>query len=200
MPTDEQWQALLEVAREQPVRNRLMLALARDAGLRREEIAGITDHRGEHRPLTESSAWIGLQVADRAVHTRRELPNILPEQAASPLAPRLVIVAEPRESAIAFRTGCPPTGPPGRTSGSGRSRRPELRSRRPRSPQFLKSPGHLAGQHPGRPRTFHRPRPGPSVAIAPAPRAPVARRSFAQKQRWRGVLVLRSTVPTVTET
>jgi len=113
MPTDEQWQALLEVAREQPVRNRLMLALAHDAGLRREEIAGITDHRGEHRPLTESSAWIGLQVADRAVHTRRELPNILPEQAASPLAPRLVIVAEPREPAIAL----PGVGADGRAAG-----------------------------------------------------------------------------------
>jgi site-specific recombinase XerD len=38
IPTDEQWRALLEVAREEPLRNRLMLALAYDAALRREEL------------------------------------------------------------------------------------------------------------------------------------------------------------------
>jgi len=38
IPTDEQWRALLELAREEPLRNRLMLALAYDAALRREEL------------------------------------------------------------------------------------------------------------------------------------------------------------------
>ena len=38
IPTDAQWQRLLAVAREEPIRNRLMLALAYDAGLRREEL------------------------------------------------------------------------------------------------------------------------------------------------------------------
>ena len=38
IPTDAQWRTLLEVAREEPIRNRLMLALAYDAGLRREEL------------------------------------------------------------------------------------------------------------------------------------------------------------------
>lgn len=38
IPTDEQWRALLAVAAERSVRNRLMLALAYDAGLRREEL------------------------------------------------------------------------------------------------------------------------------------------------------------------
>jgi integrase/recombinase XerD len=38
IPTDEQWRALLEVARGEPLRNRLMLALAYDAALRREEL------------------------------------------------------------------------------------------------------------------------------------------------------------------
>jgi site-specific recombinase XerD len=38
LPTDEQWQQVLEAARTEPVRNRLMLALAYDAGLRREEL------------------------------------------------------------------------------------------------------------------------------------------------------------------
>ncbi len=38
IPTDEQWRALLAVAAEGSLRNRLMLALAYDAGLRREEL------------------------------------------------------------------------------------------------------------------------------------------------------------------
>jgi site-specific recombinase XerD len=38
IPTDEQWQAVLEVARAESARNRVMLALAYDAGLRREEL------------------------------------------------------------------------------------------------------------------------------------------------------------------
>ncbi len=38
IPTDEQWQAILAVVRAEPIRNRLMFALAYDAGLRREEL------------------------------------------------------------------------------------------------------------------------------------------------------------------
>jgi integrase/recombinase XerD len=38
IPTDAQWRALLEVAAAGPLRNRLMLALGYDAGLRREEL------------------------------------------------------------------------------------------------------------------------------------------------------------------
>ena len=38
IPSDEQWRRILEVARSEPLRNRLMLALAYDAGLRREEL------------------------------------------------------------------------------------------------------------------------------------------------------------------
>ena len=38
IPTDEQWRAVLEVAAGEPLRNRLMLALAYDAALRREEL------------------------------------------------------------------------------------------------------------------------------------------------------------------
>src|SRR5262249_16861300 len=38
IPSDEQWQAVLRVARQEPIRNRVMLALAYDAGLRREEL------------------------------------------------------------------------------------------------------------------------------------------------------------------
>jgi site-specific recombinase XerD len=38
IPTDEQWRTLLQGAREEPIRNRLMIALAYDAALRREEL------------------------------------------------------------------------------------------------------------------------------------------------------------------
>ena len=38
IPTDEEWQRILEVTKEEPVRNRFMFALAYDAGLRREEL------------------------------------------------------------------------------------------------------------------------------------------------------------------
>lgn len=37
-PTDEQWRAVLAAAREEPLRNRAMLALQYDAALRREEL------------------------------------------------------------------------------------------------------------------------------------------------------------------
>jgi len=38
IPTDEQWRSLLDVARDESIRNRFMLGLAYDAGLRREEL------------------------------------------------------------------------------------------------------------------------------------------------------------------
>ncbi len=38
IPSDEQWHQILEMARVEPLRNRLMLALAYDAALRREEL------------------------------------------------------------------------------------------------------------------------------------------------------------------
>jgi integrase len=41
IPTDEQWQAILGVARQEPIRNRMMLALAYDAALRREELCAL---------------------------------------------------------------------------------------------------------------------------------------------------------------
>jgi integrase/recombinase XerD len=41
IPSDEEWQAILAAARSQPLRNRLMLALAYDAALRREELCSV---------------------------------------------------------------------------------------------------------------------------------------------------------------
>lgn len=41
IPTEQQWQAVIAVAKEQLLRDRLMLAFAYDAGLRREELCSI---------------------------------------------------------------------------------------------------------------------------------------------------------------
>jgi site-specific recombinase XerD len=42
IPTDEQWLAVLQAARKESLRNRLMLALSYDAALRREELCSLT--------------------------------------------------------------------------------------------------------------------------------------------------------------
>jgi integrase/recombinase XerD len=54
IPTDAQWRAILEVAAGEGLRNRLMLALAYDAGLRREELCllGTDDLDPAHRTIT----------------------------------------------------------------------------------------------------------------------------------------------------
>ena len=41
IPTDDQWQQVLAAAQGEPIRNRVMLALAYDAGLRREELCAL---------------------------------------------------------------------------------------------------------------------------------------------------------------
>jgi site-specific recombinase XerD len=41
IPSEEQWQAILSVARRERLRNRLMLALSYDAALRRQELLGL---------------------------------------------------------------------------------------------------------------------------------------------------------------
>lgn len=41
IPTDDEWRAVLQAARPEPLRNRLMLALSYDAGLRREEVCAL---------------------------------------------------------------------------------------------------------------------------------------------------------------
>lgn len=42
IPTDEQWQTFLQAARTESLRNRVMVALAYDAALRREELCALT--------------------------------------------------------------------------------------------------------------------------------------------------------------
>jgi site-specific recombinase XerD len=53
IPSDEQWQAFLQAARSEPIRNRCMLGLAYDAGLRREELCSLRsdDIDPAHRTL-----------------------------------------------------------------------------------------------------------------------------------------------------
>jgi integrase len=53
IPGEQQWVRLLEVARHEPVRNRVMLALAYDAALRREELCSLRtdDVDPAHRTL-----------------------------------------------------------------------------------------------------------------------------------------------------
>ena len=54
IPTDAQWRSILEVAAGESLRNRLMLALAYDAALRREELCllGTDDLDPAHRTIT----------------------------------------------------------------------------------------------------------------------------------------------------
>jgi integrase/recombinase XerD len=54
IPTDAEWRQLLHTARSEPLRNRVMLAMAYDAGLRREELCLLAtgDIDPAHRLLT----------------------------------------------------------------------------------------------------------------------------------------------------
>jgi len=65
IPTDEEWHAVLAAARVEPFRNRVMLALAYDAGLRREELCAL--ETGDFDP----SARL-LRVRAEATKGRRE--------------------------------------------------------------------------------------------------------------------------------
>ncbi|UQA90721.1 tyrosine-type recombinase/integrase [Streptomyces halobius] len=74
IPTEEQWLHILEVARREPVRNRVMLALAYDAALRREELCSLRtdDVDPAHRTLRV-----------RAETTKNGLERMVPYSAAS---------------------------------------------------------------------------------------------------------------------
>lgn len=65
IPTDEQWHAIVHASREEPIRNRVMLAFAYDAALRREELCSLRtdDLDPAHRTL---------RVRAETTKTRRE--------------------------------------------------------------------------------------------------------------------------------
>ena len=86
IPNDEEWHAVLRAAREEPIRNRAMLALAYDAGLRREELCSLRtdDLDPAHRTLriraettktrlervVPYSATTGMLLRDYLLHRR----------------------------------------------------------------------------------------------------------------------------------
>ncbi|MFE7191366.1 tyrosine-type recombinase/integrase [Kitasatospora sp. NPDC057541] len=74
IPSEQQWLGILQVAREEPVRNRVMLALAYDAGLRREELCSLRtdDLDPAHRTLRV-----------RAETTKNRLERVVPYSAST---------------------------------------------------------------------------------------------------------------------
>ncbi len=56
IPSDDQWRDVLEAARHEPIRDRLMLALAYDAGLRREELCAL-----EVGDIDPSGRWLRIR-------------------------------------------------------------------------------------------------------------------------------------------
>jgi site-specific recombinase XerD len=74
IPSDEQWLSFLQAAKQEPIRNRCMLGLAYDAGLRREELCALRsdDLDPAHRTLRI-----------RAETTKGRRERIVPYSAAS---------------------------------------------------------------------------------------------------------------------
>ncbi|MFJ7280531.1 tyrosine-type recombinase/integrase [Kitasatospora sp. NPDC098663] len=74
IPSEQQWLRVLEVARSEPVRNRVMLALAYDAALRREELCSLRtdDVDPAHRTLRI-----------RAETTKNRLERVVPYSAST---------------------------------------------------------------------------------------------------------------------
>ncbi|MEU1631028.1 site-specific integrase [Streptomyces sp. NPDC020096] len=72
IPTEQQWMDVLAVAAEEPIRNRVMLALAYDAALRREELCSLRtdDLDPAHRTLRV-----------RAETTKNRLERVIPYSA-----------------------------------------------------------------------------------------------------------------------
>lgn len=69
IPSDEQWRTVLEAARVEPLRNRLMLALTYDGALRREEVCALRvgDVDPAHRLLRIRAETTKGRVRDRVV-------------------------------------------------------------------------------------------------------------------------------------
>lgn len=74
IPNDVEWSAILSVARQESIRNRAMLALGYDAGLRREELCLL--HTRDLDPATRT-----LRIRAETTKSRRE--RVVPYSAAS---------------------------------------------------------------------------------------------------------------------
>ena len=110
IPTDEQWRALLAAAVEESLRNRLMIALAYDAGLRREELCLLAsdDVDPAHRTLRV-----------RAETTKTRRGRVVPYSAAGALLHGYPVQHAVRSRASAARCWCRSRG----ATGVGRSPR-----------------------------------------------------------------------------
>jgi len=74
IPSEQQWLSILDVVRVEPVRNRVMLALAYDCGLRREELCSLR---------TEDLDPAHRTVRVRAETTKNRLERVVPYSAAT---------------------------------------------------------------------------------------------------------------------
>jgi site-specific recombinase XerD len=127
IPADDQWRAIVAAAREAPIRTRLMLALAYDAGLRREELCSLcTDdldpaHRlvrvraettkGRHERVVPYSAVTGRLLQAYLAH-RRALstargPLFLSESRRNPAQPLTVWTWSKVVRQLALRADAP---------------------------------------------------------------------------------------------
>ncbi len=69
LPNETQWQALLNAASSEPIRNRFMLALAYDGGLRRGELCAL-----EGGDMDPSGPLVRLRAATTKTQRAREVP------------------------------------------------------------------------------------------------------------------------------
>ena len=69
LPNETQWQALLKAASSEPIRNRFMLALAYDAGLRRGELCAL-----ETGDMDPSKRLVRLRAETTKTRRSREVP------------------------------------------------------------------------------------------------------------------------------
>lgn len=73
IPSEDQWRAIMTAAQAEPVRNRLMLALAYDAGLRREELCAL--HTGDIDP---THRLLSLRAQTTKTRRARVVPYSVP--------------------------------------------------------------------------------------------------------------------------
>ena len=76
IPSEEQWRSVLEAAKQEPLRNRVMLAFAYDAALRREELCALT---------TSDIDPAYRMIRVRAETTKNMMERMVPYSAASGL-------------------------------------------------------------------------------------------------------------------
>ncbi len=69
IPNDEQWRAILQAAQPEPLRNRVMLAFAYDAGLRREELCLL-----ESSDIDPSHRLLRIRAETTKNHCERVVP------------------------------------------------------------------------------------------------------------------------------